>query len=89
MKLSDRMIQRLRDMGFSLSEEATIVRTYAGHWQKSSGAWAWVVQDPGGAWSECLGGQDTLTNLIKCPNLNTWSDGYDTHVECDCGGHHE
>jgi hypothetical protein len=51
--LSKRIATRLGEMGVLDLEQypadtVTIERTYAGHWQRSAGAWSWMLLDQNG-----------------------------------------
>lgn len=88
-KLSERMLDRLRDMGIKITKNCRIDRTYAGQVQKMAGAMSWVVVEK--ELGEInLGGYATVTNLMKCPKLikngASW-DRWCAVIECGCDGH--
>lgn len=85
-KLSEWMLDWLRDYGRKLSPTATIKRTRSGRHQKSAGAWVWYVSDYPNVTD--IGGCETLTELRHCPNLGLIRSGIGIDVEvcCDCKG---
>ena len=75
-KKSERLLDRLRDeLGLDIPTDATIERTYAGHWQKLAGAFVWtVVKEPA---YPVIGSGYTVTKLLKRKLLhvtNYWGD---------------
>ena len=53
MTTAERMLKRLRELlepeGITLPEGTVLRRSYAGHWQRSEGAWSWFAFHPKGA----------------------------------------
>lgn len=43
----EKLVAKLRSYGYAIPEDYTFRRTYAGHWQLSSGAWKWVIESSG------------------------------------------
>ena len=78
MKKSEKMIAWIRKQGIKLPPNITFRRTYAGHWQRSSGSWSWYIFDQ----AMQIGGYDSITNLLKCPTLEIEGGS----VECGCIG---
>lgn len=46
-KLSERLMERLKRDGWNIPEGSTFQRLYPGHWQRSAGAWVWLISRPG------------------------------------------
>lgn len=68
---SSRLLVRLRTMGLNVPEGATIGRVYAGHWQRSAGAWSWTVEP---SQVQGIGSLWTVTGLLRVPRLiAVWS----------------
>jgi hypothetical protein len=42
----DRLVDRLRKMGYDLPEGLVLHRTNAGYWQRAQGAWSWYATHP-------------------------------------------
>lgn len=73
MKLSEKLLIRLRkELKMVLPADARIERTYAGHWQRSAGAFIWIVEPWGG--KLIIGSQERVRDLLRCPELvvETW-----------------
>ena len=79
-KPSERLLTRLRaelgdELGSLLPPEAKIVRTYAGHWMLSAGAFRWLVEYPGS--TQTVGSEYTVTELLKHKRIavdGVWND---------------
>ena len=80
MKASERLLQRLRDLGFRLSDRAEIVRTYAGKWQRLGWAWSWAVRDPENLWARDIGSSFTVGECARAKELRVLK-GRDTCSE--------
>lgn len=80
---SQRLISKLRDMGYSIPEDAEIERTYAGRHQKAQGANVWflpVFEGNGTLNNHIFGSQWTVTELLKrgfTVDLGKYSGDYD------------
>lgn len=62
---ASRVVQMLRDHGFDLKNHVgpyEICRTYAGHGQKSGGAWSWFLRDSKKV--EVVGSQWTVREIL-------------------------
>jgi hypothetical protein len=65
-KISDRLIARLRKEGWiSDSSSVKFERCYPGHWQRSAGAWVWMVEGPGVQ----IGSSYTAKECLKAKEL--------------------
>lgn len=65
---SQRLINKLRDMGHTIPEDAEIERTYAGRREKANGANSWflpVFHNDGTLNSHIFGSQWPVTELLK------------------------
>ncbi len=65
---SQRLISKLRDMGYPIPENAEIERTYAGRHQRAQGANVWllpVFYNDGTLNSHIFGSQWPITELLK------------------------
>ena len=67
MKPSERLLDRLRDHDVEIPPGTVIVRTRAGHLQRSCGAWSWYAVDPEGG--EVIGSQYSVGVLLKADEL--------------------
>lgn len=43
MTPAERLVERLRADGWAVPQDWRLVRTYAGHWQRSQGCWSWML----------------------------------------------
>jgi len=88
MKASERLLQRLRnELKIDLSPAARIVRSRAGHWQKSCGAWLWWVEDERRLqYHVNLGSQERVRDLVRCPNLTRSNEHSGVNIDCGCKG---
>ena len=62
-----KLVQRLRDEhGLAIPDDFHFERVYAGHWQRSAGAWSWYMcyPAPGGGVQE-IGSQWSVTELLR------------------------
>lgn len=67
-----KLLARLRDeLKLDLPENARIERTRAGHWQRSAGAFVWIVLAEGSPFlsMRVVGSQYTVTELIRAAHL--------------------
>lgn len=64
-----KLIDRAREIGVEVPDWIEIIRTRAGHWQRSAGAWSWYALDAKGR--EVMGSPTSITELLKAPAL-TW-----------------
>ncbi len=72
MKKSERLLDRLRkELSLEIPRKAYIKRTYAGCWQKSAGAFLWIIYDDRGWLYPMIGSCQTVTELLKCNKLDT------------------
>jgi hypothetical protein len=70
---SQRLLARLAAMGVPIEDGATIVRTYAGYWQKKQGAWIWRVESgPHGVPAKPVGSGFRATDLLRGPLAAHW-----------------
>ena len=59
-----KIVDLLRKEGFTIRDGAQLRRTYAGHWQRSAGAWSWYLVDADGR-DLNLGSQDSVSACLK------------------------
>jgi len=72
MKPSERLLDRLRDeLDLDIPGTAFIERTYAGFYQRSAGAWVWVLNDGDRTdqYVGRLGSQFPVTELLRAERL--------------------
>jgi hypothetical protein len=72
-----KLVQRLRDEhDLAIPDDFYFQSTYAGHWQRSAGAWSWWIHYPaeGGGFME-IGSQWSVTELLR--NKKQWDVGRD------------
>ena len=51
------------------AKNARIVRTRAGHWQRSAGAWSWELMPiKGASYFSPIGSHETVSSLLKNPD---------------------
>lgn len=82
-KPSDVLLDRLRDeLKLTISRSNYIRRTYAGHEQKSVGAWTWYLTGPeADGYRGRLGSQYTVTELVHYAKLTLYQDRvHDIHI---------
>jgi hypothetical protein len=60
MTIKEKLISRLQAEGVDVVE---VRRIYAGHWQRSSGAWSWVGVNAQGV--EMIGSQQNMGFMVK------------------------
>jgi len=85
MKHSERFVKRLREeLKLDIPEDWYIERTYAGHHQKSAGAWSSSIRSPTRYTFE-IGLYVPILDLLKCPNLEV-GNSYGLYVDCGCKG---
>jgi hypothetical protein len=78
MTPSERLIERLKsECGLDIPDGSAIERTYAGRHQKAAGGWVWVLVTP---YSRNLGSIETVTELLKSPQLDVSFDRGDTEI---------
>lgn len=72
---SQRLLARLKAMGVPIEDDAVIVRTYAGYWQRAQGAYVWAVEASGHRLPKVtVGSHCRVTDLIRAPRLvATWN----------------
>ncbi len=71
---AQRVLYRLRDeLGLDIPQDAKVVRTYVGRWQKGGGAFLWYVFNG----KSIIGSQYTMTNLLKYKQWEIDSAMYD------------
>ena len=84
MKPSAILLNRLRtELKLEIGPNNYIRRTYAGHEQKSRGAWTWYLTGPDNdGYRECLGSQYPVTTLIHYAKLTVYVQERtgDTHI---------
>lgn len=68
----ERLVERLRVEGFHIPDDYRFRRTYAGHWQRSAGAWLWELSWFGGP---SLGSANTVKECLKAKRLTFDSNG--------------
>lgn len=82
---NSKFIDRLRkELKLEIPDDVVFVRTYAGHWQKSSGAFSSYLSSEKDMVFQ-LGFYEPISQLMKCPNLEV-GDSYGSYVECGCKG---
>lgn len=70
---SQRLLERLTAMGVPIEDDAVIVRTHAGHWQRSQGAWVWRVESgPYRCPKEPVGSHHPVTELLRGRLVADW-----------------
>lgn len=78
LKASEKLMLRLtKDLGVKFSSEAKFKRLCPGHWQRSAGAWLWVIDDggPGHTHME-IGSIYTVTDILAAKKIEFYhSDG--------------
>lgn len=78
-KPSERLIRRLVEDGALTAEQAegaSVLRTYAGYWQRIEGAWSWYLVGKDGR-ELFIGSQWPITDLLRS---QLWSYGNDGSV---------
>lgn len=74
MKASEKLIKRMNEeLNLDIPLDAYIKRTYAGYWQKSAGAFLWLVYHGETYLVPVIGSMQRVTDLLKCKKLNTWT----------------
>lgn len=66
---SQRLLERIKSMGFDIPEGVVVARTGHGRVQLSRGAWAWRLDNPTAnrlftIGRSCVGSQETVTSLV-------------------------
>ena len=89
MTLTQRFFKRLREeLKIELPNDAKMIITRAGHWQRSSGAYTSYIHSDS-VWNLEIGLYEPISRLMKCPNLiqdfGAWPHCNRT-VECGCKG---
>lgn len=89
MTLTQRFFKRLREeLKIELPNDAKMIITHAGYWQRSSGAYTSYIHSDS-VWNLEIGLYEPITRLMKCPNLiqdfGSWPHCNHT-VECGCKG---
>lgn len=70
---SERLLARVKAMGVPVEDDAVIVRTYAGHWQRSQGAWVWRIESgPLGVPTQSVGAHHPVTELLRGRLVADW-----------------
>jgi len=65
----EKLVKRLREEGYSIPDGYIFRRTYAGHHQRSAGAWLWYIWTPDGQeFGSC-------ESVKECLEANTLSIG--------------
>lgn len=81
---SKRFIAKLRSIGIEVPEDAIVRRTYAGHWQRSEGAWSSYLQSKSNIMFE-VGWYEPMRVLLRCPTLSATDDiSGATSISCNC-----
>lgn len=86
MTKSERLLKRLREELPELPEmpdDARIVRTYAGFWMRTAGAFVWMVETDHPTWCAEIGSRYTVTRLLGYPKLSIWPDDQDWEIGPD------
>jgi len=76
---SERLLDRLRvELDLDISKTAFIERTYAGFYQRSAGAWVWVLNDDDrtSRYAGRLGSQWPVTVLLRAEYLGVHQGEY-------------
>ena len=85
MDETQRFLKRLRnELNIDVPPDAYVKRTYAGHLQRSAGAWTAFFKSKTNPFFE-IGLWCPIRDLLKCPNL----EAYNLHglvVDCGCKG---
>lgn len=91
-KLSDLLIERLRENGLEIPEGAVVHRTYASASSRNLGAWSWFLTDSAGSELH-VGSRETVRDLVSADRLYVFADRdpmshytQDTQVCSDPGG---
>lgn len=75
-----KFLAKLKELGIVISvspEKCSIRRTFAGYWQRSSGAWSWELYiNDDGERTRSIGSQYTFEDILKAKTLEvSRSDG--------------
>lgn len=80
-----RLLKRLnKECGLGVDEDSGVVRTNAGHWQKSQGAFSWYLYNVGSPFHANLGSRFPISDLLRCPVLEVEGNGTEAEV-LPCG----
>jgi hypothetical protein len=81
-KIRDALLARLKsDLKIKMGRDPYVLRLYHEHWQRSAGAWSWVVEwhkDPS---SGTIGSQWPMKAILKAKKIIATQVGNDTHIE--------
>ena len=66
-KKTERLAERLKKEHRIDADPSTFERVYAGHWQRSSGAWSWwmFLREEKDRGRQTIGSQFSVTELLK------------------------
>lgn len=74
-KLRLALIEKLKESGIKVGPRGWIERLRPGHWQRSAGAWVWVLNDPDRLQYPQPGSQYTMKECAKAHHLELGSNG--------------
>ena len=67
MKMSQRLVERLRAEGHPVPEGEMPYRVYAGRHQRSAGAWSWCIE----MGHYVLGSQWSMREIVEAPGIES------------------
>lgn len=67
MTTAERIAARLAALDVDVPAGARLARTYAGYWQRSSGAWSWYLVDGRTGRELFIGSQHAARDLLAAP----------------------
>ena len=80
LRKSERLMDRIAlELELDMPVGSKFKRLYPGHWQRSAGAWLWMIVRPGRG---DIGSIYTVTELLKEKTLDTYVHHGDTEI---CG----
>lgn len=81
---SQKMLALLREkFKLQIPWDAKVDRVRAGYWQRAGGAFSWMIMAEGFGG---IGSQTSITDLLRCPNLEVNESHGDRTVYCGCSG---
>ena len=82
-EVAQKLIARLRkELNLKIPEGTRLRRTYAGHWQKSAGAWSWYLYHDNIAHMSSIGSSYSASRLVKSSNLSIYkARSWDSEIE--------